>query len=227
MARGRGGGTSPGEVHDIALKAAETDATKRALATFGSPFGLDLYGNGRALARRPPTATANGEPADRPLGFHPDDTTPIPRPSRYYGRRAGPAVDEHLRKERRAAEREAAPPLAPATPHAPVKIDKSQLAIGEPRRIRDKEHLKFVASKPCLLCGRQPCDAHHLRFAQPRATGMKVSDEFTVPLCRIHHRQLHDAGNELAWWERAGISPLEVAKGPLGGEPSAASKRWQ
>ena len=36
-------GESPGEVHDIALKAAETDATKRALATFGKPFGLELY----------------------------------------------------------------------------------------------------------------------------------------------------------------------------------------
>ena len=40
---GEGRGASPGEVHDIALKAAETDATKRALATFGKPFGLELY----------------------------------------------------------------------------------------------------------------------------------------------------------------------------------------
>ena len=40
---GEGRGTSPGEVHDIALKAAETDATKRAFATFGKPFGLELY----------------------------------------------------------------------------------------------------------------------------------------------------------------------------------------
>jgi recombination DNA repair RAD52 pathway protein len=40
-------GTSPGEVHDIALKAAETDATKRALATFGKPFGLELYRSGK------------------------------------------------------------------------------------------------------------------------------------------------------------------------------------
>ena len=44
---GEGHGTSPGEVHDIALKAAETDATKRALATFGRPFGLALYGSGK------------------------------------------------------------------------------------------------------------------------------------------------------------------------------------
>src|SRR6187200_1169255 len=40
---GEGRGSSPGDVHDIALKAAETDATKRALATFGRPFGLEFY----------------------------------------------------------------------------------------------------------------------------------------------------------------------------------------
>jgi recombination DNA repair RAD52 pathway protein len=45
---GEGRGTSPGETHDIAVKAAETDATKRALATFGKPFGLELYRNGKA-----------------------------------------------------------------------------------------------------------------------------------------------------------------------------------
>ena len=96
----------------------------------------------------------------------------------------------------------AAPPLAPAAPIlCPAKIDKSQLTIAEPKRLRDKAHLKFVASQPCLVCGRQPSDPHHLRFAQPRAIGLKVSDEFTVPLCRGHHRQLHQAGNEVAWWE--------------------------
>ena len=90
-------------------------------------------------------------------------------------------------------------PQRPILP--PAKIDKSQLAIAEPKRLRDKAHLKFVASQPCLVCGRQPSDPHHLRFAQPRAIGLKVSDEFTVPLCRGHHRQLHQTGNEKAWWE--------------------------
>jgi hypothetical protein len=209
---GEGRGSSPGEVHDIALKAAETDATKRALATFGSPFGLDLYGNGRISPRKHLPAADPMAPQEKPLGFHPDDTTPIPRPSRYYGRREGPPVDEHLRRERRRAEQNASPPLAPTT-GIPGRIDKSQLPLGEPKRIRDKDHLKFVASQPCLLCGRQPSDAHHLRFAQPRAIGMKVSDEFTVPLCRTHHRQLHEAGNEVAWWEDLDINALEIAKG--------------
>ena len=93
-----------------------------------------------------------------------------------------------------------------------TRIDKSTLAFPEPRRIRDKDHLKFVAQQPCLVCSRHPCDAHHLRFAQLRATGLKVSDEFTVPLCRIHHRQLHDAGNEVAWWDDLEINALEIAK---------------
>ena len=54
---GEGRGTSAGEVHDIALKAAETDATKRALTTFGKPFGLALYGSAKAgLSAKVPAA---------------------------------------------------------------------------------------------------------------------------------------------------------------------------
>ena len=63
-------------------------------------------------------------------------------------------------------------------------------------RLRDSDHRKFVSTQPCLVCGRTPADAHHLRFAQPRALGRKVSDEFTVPVCRVHHRELHRHGNE-------------------------------
>jgi hypothetical protein len=76
---------------------------------------------------------------------------------------------------------------------------------------RNKAHLAFVAAQPCLICQRSPCDAHHLKFAQPRSLGRKVSDEFTVPLCRAHHQELHRHGNELAWWADAKITPLPVA----------------
>jgi hypothetical protein len=93
-----------------------------------------------------------------------------------------------------------------------AKIDKSVLTFGEPRRLRDKSHLKFVAAQPCLICGRSPADAHHLRFTQPRAMGLKVSDEFTVPLCRIHHRDVHSHGDEVAWWERRAIDPLATSR---------------
>jgi ERF superfamily len=90
-------------------------------------------------------------------------------------------------------------------------IDKSVLAIPAPRRYRNREHLRFVAQQVCLVCGRKPSDPHHLRFMQPRALGRKVSDEFAVPLCRSHHRAVHRAGNEPAWWKAAGINPVEVA----------------
>lgn len=60
---------------------------------------------------------------------------------------------------------------------------------------------------------RQPSDPHHLRFTQPRALGLKVSDEFTVPLCRGHHQQLHQAGNEVASWKNLNIDALPIAKG--------------
>ena len=77
-------------------------------------------------------------------------------------------------------------------------------------RHRNKEHLRFVAHQPCLICARTPSDPHHLRFAQARARP-QVSDEFVVPLSRSHHRALHRVGNEQGWWQATGIDPLEFA----------------
>jgi ERF superfamily len=92
-----------------------------------------------------------------------------------------------------------------------TRIDKSVLSIPEPRRLRDKVHIKYVSKRPCLICGRQPSDPHHLRFAQQPALGRKVSDEFIVPLCRTHHREVHRSSNEVAWWKQSGIDALEAA----------------
>jgi hypothetical protein len=86
------------------------------------------------------------------------------------------------------------------------------LAIPKTPRRRDKRHLRFISAQPCLVCGRAPSDAHHVRFTEPRALGRKVSDEFTVPLCRAHHRALHTSGKEQAWWADLGIDPLRVAQ---------------
>jgi ERF superfamily len=93
-----------------------------------------------------------------------------------------------------------------------VGIDKSVLTVAAPRRYRNRDHLRFVMQQPCLLCGRKPSDAHHIRFVQPRALGRKASDEFAVPLCRSHHRAVHRAGDEKAWWKQAGIDPFKVAR---------------
>jgi hypothetical protein len=94
----------------------------------------------------------------------------------------------------------------------PASIDKCHLPYPEPRRIRDRDHVRFVAKQPCLICDRKPADPHHLSFAQPRALGRKVSDEFTVPLCRGHHREVHRSGNEAAWWTNAGVDPTVSAR---------------
>ncbi|MGY4472311.1 hypothetical protein ACVWWK_008020 [Bradyrhizobium sp. LB9.1b] len=81
----------------------------------------------------------------------------------------------------------------------------------EPSRKRSKAHLLFVREQPCLVCQQTPSDAHHLKFAQPSTLGRKVSDEFTVPLCRAHHQDLHRYGNERVWWANLQITPLQVA----------------
>jgi hypothetical protein len=114
---------------------------------------------------------------------------------------------------------------------AKTQINKSALALPEPRRIRDREHVRQVIKQPCLVCGRQPSDPHHLRFAQSRALGRKVSDEFTVPLCRAHHREVHRCGDELAWWQKINIDPRSAARAlwlkshPLpGGMPAGGRK---
>jgi hypothetical protein len=92
-------------------------------------------------------------------------------------------------------------------------IDKSIPTVAAPRRYRNREHLRYVAQQACLICGRKQSDAHHLRYLQPRALGRKVSDEFAVPLCRSHHRAVHRASDEQAWWKAAGIDPVKIARG--------------
>ncbi len=100
----------------------------------------------------------------------------------------------------------------PIQPTSAGSIDKSELAYPEPRRVRDREHVRFVAKQPCLICGRKPSDPHHLRFTQHRALNRKVSDEFTVPPCRGHHREVHRCGEEAAWWQKAGVDPAASAR---------------
>jgi hypothetical protein len=176
-----------------------------------------------AFAARIPSQGVSLEAPEEAAPKSSDPTTPQPptateNPVKRSRRR--------LRKNNGATDHSAAPAVASRATKAdddaapiklqaaatPSKIDKSKLTFGEPRRLRNKAHLKFVASQPCLVCGRSPADAHHLRFTQPRAMGLKVSDEFTVPLCRVHHRDVHSHGDEVAWWERRAIDPLATSR---------------
>jgi hypothetical protein len=252
---GTGEGKAPttGQAHELALKGAETDATKRALATFGNPFGLALYdrelagvrgiaphSEGSANDLNPPWVlrSASGEDgasfqkvADfvaalsqamteaKDIELLYDVWEQNLATVRVLNRRvksAGVAdkLVAHLRacavsfvKEANGSERSRPERRENGRP----RIDKSLLTISEPKRIRSKEHLRFVAAKPCIICGRSPSQAHHLRFAQSRGLSLKVSDDFTVPLCALHHRENHTTGDERRWWQERGLDPLQVA----------------
>lgn len=174
---------TPGQAHERAIKTSETDATKRALSTFGNSFGLSLYRDKKDLLRgspKPHEKNAADKSGQLPSGAA--QRVPAPTP---------PAFDGVATR---------------------VPVDKSRLPIGEPKRARSLEHLRFVAKEPCLICGRQPSQAHHLRFAQPRAIGRKVSDEFTIPLCSFHHDEVHRTGSEFNWWRARGIDPVGIAR---------------
>jgi hypothetical protein len=96
-------------------------------------------------------------------------------------------------------------------PRSPEINADGVTAISKPVRERDRDHLRFVAAQPCLVCGRTPSDAYHIKFAEQRAMGRKVSDKFAVPICRLHHRDLHRRGNERVWWQNQGIDPVAIA----------------
>jgi DNA recombination protein Rad52 len=253
---GEGRASTPGQAHELALKGAETDATKRALATFGNSFGLALYDREQVGVRKVRSASTClpynqqfgpwvlSSAVGKPVSSHdtPKDFVEALRRAmseahdiellydvweqnietlrvlhRSANDRPGivPTMVRHLRacavdlvKRASNGSDDHALKGNGTTRH---KIDKSVLTIGEPKRIRCKEHLRFVASQPCLICGRVPSHAHHIRYAQSRGLSLKVSDEFTVPLCAIHHHNVHTTGMEREWWEERNVDPLKVA----------------
>ena len=135
----------------------------------------------------------------------------------------GPTIsDEAMPPANSQSEAVEIPPAVPKHPGGPTAEDQfaqtPEKPVGSRRclpakaiRLRDKEHCKFVARQACVVCGRAPAEAHHLRFAQPRALGRKVSDEFTVPVCRLHHRELHRYGDEASWWAGVNVDPVPIA----------------
>lgn len=238
-------------MHERAFKAAETDATKRALATFGAALGLCLYeGHAKSAAHASYTLfssdggiiAAGLSPESYCSGFRQliavcrsvkelEELSRLNLLQLEQLRASAPDLkngqglhftDLLERLLKRALSRlEQVPGITPASQNvhqAPVsdepragKIDKSTLPIGQEKRYRDKAHLQRVSELPCLVCNRQPSHAHHLKFAQSRGMSQKVSDEFVVPLCALHHGDLHRSNSEDAWWHSQNLDPLSVA----------------
>ena len=253
-----------GQAHELALKGAETDATKRALATFGNPFGLALYDREQTGVRKPrafrgmhsgpwvlrsaagssvsshDTRTAFVAALCRTMTEAKDiellydvweqNIETLRTLQRYSKEEPGivPKLVAHLRScavglvKQAGTRQDLSEAAVSKDSGARQAIDKSTLVLSEPKRIRCKEHLRYVASQPCVICGRSPSHAHHVRHAQRRGLGIKVSDEFTVPLCATHHQQLHNTTKEREWWQERKIDPLIVA-GTLWRESQARS----
>ena len=233
------------EAHALAAKEAETDATKRALSTFGNPFGLALYdkerkGVRKAKAPKPQPRLWEIRDASGATSARFTDARACARALRQKFDTAPTLVElgdlwrgnkalvdnlqQHLPKangsdagdlDLAGAYQRRHTRLWTRQTSSPVDremIDKTQLALPAPKRIRAPEHLKWVASLGCTVCQRMPADAHHLKRVQPNALASKPGDQWTVPLCRLHHRALHDAGDETRWWDKQKIDPVELAE---------------
>ena len=195
------------------LTTSDAQEVEKAFATKLSEFGDDVLFKPEVVVRAQvggdgePTAAKGNAIFDR----EPGPTSEKPKPGRKLN---------GSRVPRRAATSENGSVEA-------VPSETAQLVtpLSKELRLRDRDHLKFVITQPCLACGRSPSDAHHLKFAQQRAFGRKVSDEFTVPLCHTHHRELHQRGDELTWWQELNVEPLGMPQqlwqhtGPMAAAP--------
>lgn len=244
---GFGQAANAADAHELAIKDAETDATKRALVTFGNLFGLALYDRARHAVKNKHLIEGLRERewtlrnrAGETIAVCPDPQAFCAALRRIIQATSEAGEAEGVWRANHAALMQLSQLAELRTPSGVHYADllervyashvgqlrsaegepsaTEQIANGEPlqgvraRRVRDEEHLRYVANQPCLVCGRRPTQAHHLRFAQPRAMGKKVSDEWTVPLCLLHHRALHDAGNEEKWWAKHVIDAVEQAQ---------------
>ena len=171
------------------LATSDAEAVEIAFAAKLTEIGGDGTAKSKKLRVRKNRSEPNGNGSATGVALHP--TTP-----------GKPGGDPDPTRENGFAE------PVPPEPAAEQSVNP----IGKTLRLRDRDHLRFVTTLPCLACGRSPSDAHHLRFAQGRAMGRRVSDEFTVPLCRTHHRELHQRGDERTWWVQLNVDPMLIAE---------------
>jgi hypothetical protein len=73
--------------------------------------------------------------------------------------------------------------------------------------------MAVVRSHGCCICKNPVADAHHLRtVGHKRAAALKNGDDFTIPLCRKHHEELHISGSEKLFLDLHGIDPVSILR---------------
>jgi hypothetical protein len=92
----------------------------------------------------------------------------------------------------------------------------SELRQREPRE-KDKKHLDWIRQQPCCICG----DNTTVEAAHIRSTNLvlgkddfgwgRPSDKWTTPLCGAHHREQHEMGDEMAFWNKYRMNPFTIA----------------
>ena len=64
-------------------------------------------------------------------------------------------------------------------------------------KLSSKKYLDYIRKKPCLVCGLQPCDPDHLKARGMGNANRDGHRDFScIPLCRIHHSERHQIGNQ-------------------------------
>jgi len=85
-------------------------------------------------------------------------------------------------------------------------------------RLRSKKHMARVRAMGCCICKNPVADAHHLRtIGHLRAASMKNGDDYTIPLCRKHHDELHMFGDEKLFLDLHGIDAKLILNQMKGG----------
>ena len=240
----------------LRLKGAETDATKRALATFGNPFGLALYDREQAGVRKTRGASrASAENSQigpwvlrsstgKPVSSHDTAKSFVEALKqamseaddiellydvweqnietlrvlhRSTNERPGivPTMVSHLRACAvdlvKRASNGSAHPVAKGNGGTQTQ-DRQERSHHQRAEAHSLQGASALCRKSALSDLRAlPSHAHHVRYAQSRGLSLKVSDEFTVPLCAIHHHDIHTTGKEREWWQERNIDPLVVA----------------
>ena len=197
-----------GELNSLNSADALTGWAQRTLPIKNNLTAADAEKLENAFADKVASLAATLPSARRPPAQRPNDPripTEIDIPEVVRANGASSEPNENPSPDRKTASE------APTAAYLPKQSGRAEARLASPR-LRDKEHLKYVRSQACLICGRSPSESHHLRFAQKPALGRKVSDEFTVPVCRLHHRELHRHGNEAQWWETVGVDAIGAAR---------------